>query len=951
MESQAVKMRLWVEYEERPIAIATRKPRFSWVVPLTGRDRRQSSYRILVATSEALLEPGKADLWDSGMVASAQSVHVVYAGAKLASNMDCWWRVQVWDEQGQGHGFSDPAYFGTALLDESDWQARWIGMGPAEEPVFDPYSMSQSDATSGGLRLADVDFQKMAPALRDYRPESRAPLLRKVLSIGKPVRRARAFVCGIGLFELHLNGGKVGNDVLPTPRTEFRKRVFYLTYDVTDQLSAGENVIGIILGNGWYNAQKKYWHWQAPWYGEPRALVQVELEYADGSTGRVLSDGTWQGDWSPIGLNCIYDGEDYDARLEQPGWDSPGFDARGWRHVNLVPPPGGRLVAIDHAPNRVMQRFSPVALSEPRPGCFVFDMGTVMTGWTALRIPHGRAGGVVMLRYSELLFDSGMIRPRMTSGCRQSEQYTMKGAACESYEPRFTYHGFRYVELTGFPGTPGLDTLEACLVHSGVEPAGTFECGNELINKIHRCTLQSQRCNLQMGVPTDDTQREERLGWCGDAWSLALESFYNLDTPRFWAKWIADFHDQQDEQSGLVGYICPLPGWGEDLVWSAAFILIPWWHYLHYGDHRILEASYPHMKKYLAYLEQTGRRMLPDLVGRKPGDLLFPQCALAARYPANGDRGYLQHSWFADHLATHEGGAGMGRDQPRSMATAFYHYDAVILARIADTLGHADDARHFRVLADKIKAAFNERFLDDAGGYYDVGCQSIQALAIAFGLVPEASRNQLIGYLASSVNFRQRRMTSGYAGTKWVVQALADSGRPDIVWNRAIATDYPSWGYMLRGDKTTIAENWAGGASQCHTTLGAAIDEWFFWGLAGIRADEAGPGFERIIIRPYLPAELPWVRASLETVRGTIAVHWSQDDVSATLRISIPANSTATVHIPESDPNAIREAGQALHGIAGIEPIRSDREECVLQVGSGDYCFTWENRKACSTAE
>lgn len=931
-----------VEYVRSPPAIGTRTPRFSWVPPLEGRNRRQTAYHLLVATSAERLEPGKADLWDSGRVESSQSMHVAYAGRPLPGNADCVWSVRVWDESGRPAGWSAPACFGTALLDERDWAAEWIGMGPVEEPSFDPYVIGQEEATSGGLRLDERDFRKMGAAFRDYMPERRAPLMRKEFSLAKPVRRARAFVCGLGLFELRINGARVGDDVLNTPRTDFRKRVYYFTYDITDRLAPGANTVGLILGNGWYNAQKKHWHWQAPWYGEPRALVQVELEHADGSSERVVSDASWQGDWSPIGLNCIYDGEDYDARLEQAGWDAPGFDAGAWRPVNRVASPGGRLVAMDHAPNRIMRRFKPAALSEPAPGVFVFDMGTVMTGWAALRIPLGRAGETVTLRYAELLDEKGMLDASTAGGARQAERYIMKGADEERYEPRFTYHGFRYVEVTGFPGRPDLDTLEACFVHSGVEQAGSFECGHELINKIHACTLQSQRCNLQMGVPTDDTQREERLGWCGDAWSYAVESFYNLDTARFWSKWIADFHDQQDPDSGLVGYICPLPGWGEDLVWSAAFVLIPWWHYLQYGDRRILEESYPHLKRYLAYLERTGRRQLPDLADQQPADVLFPTCRLQDRYPDADQQGHLQHSLFADHLATHEGGSGMGRDQPRSMATAFYHHDVSTMARIAETLGKEADAAGYRKLADTIQAAFHDAFFDAAAGYYDIGCQSVQALAIAFGLVPEADRARLVSYLNSSVNFRQRRITSGYAGTKWVVQAIAGSGRNEIVWNRAIATDYPSWGYMLRDDKTTIAENWHGGASQCHTTLGAAIDEWFFWGLAGIRPDENGPGFEKIIITPYLPPDLPWVRASVGTVRGTIAVHWEQDAAQATLHVSIPVNSTATVHVPVSDAQAVREGGLPLDEADGVELRRGGPEACVLAVGSGEYVFTWD---------
>jgi alpha-L-rhamnosidase len=931
--------RMLVEYAEAPVAIGTEKPRFSWEVPLEGRGKLQSAYQILVATDKALLEPGKANLWDSGKVDSSQSVNVEYAGTEVKSNIDCFWALQVWDEAGNPGGFTAAGHFCTALFSAADWKAKWIGMGPAEEPVLDPYSISQDDATSGGLRLAEEDMQLMAADLKAFEPEMRSPLMRKTFELTRPVKRARAFVCGLGLFELRLNGDKVGDEVLATPRTDFKKRAFYFTYDITDQLARGENAIGIILGGGWFNAQKKYWHWQAPWAGSPRALVQLEVEYEDGSTQMVASDDTWQGDWSPIGLSCIYDGEDYDARLEQDGWDAPCFDANQWQPVNRVSAPGGKLTAMDHEANKVMKRFSPVSVSEPEPGIFVFDMGTVMTGWAGLTIPEGREGETVTLRYAELQHDTGMIDPKTGGGARQADNYIMKGAASESYEPRFTFHGFRYVELTGFPGKPELDTLEACFVHNGVQQAGTFECGHDLINKIHACTLQSQRCNMQMGVPTDDTQREERLGWCGDAWSYAEESFYNLDSARFWTKWIADFYDQQDEESGLIGYICPLPGWGEAMIWSAAFVFIPWWQYVHYGDRRILEASYPYLKKYLAYLEKTGKKELPDLSSKAPSDFLFPEVAIEDRYSTPENHGYLQHSWFADHLATHEGGSGMGKDQPRSMATAFYHSDAIIMARIAETLGHENDADEYRELAGKIKTAFNDRFFDAAAGYYDIGCQSAQALALSFDMVPEEHIGRLTSYLNSSVNFRQGKISSGYAGTKWVVNAIGKSGRNDILWNRAIATDYPSWGYMLHDNKTTITENWAGAASQCHTTLGAAIDEWFYWGLAGIQPDESAPGYKKIIIKPYLPAELPWAKASLKTARGTIVSDWKQENGKASLRIVIPANSTATVTLPVEEAGAITENGVAAAEAEGVSVLSSGSGEICLNVGSGEYTF------------
>ncbi len=926
MERENMFSRMLVEYAEAPLAIGTRKPRFSWEVPLEGRGRKQGAYQLLVATAKERLVPGQADLWDTGKVASAQSVNVEYAGAALCSNRDYFWTVQVWDEADQPAGFGPAAYFGTALFDDGDWQAQWIGMGRPDEPASDPDLLPKLLRTTGQL----------PPELAAFEPDLRSPLLRKEFTLGKPVKRARVFVCGLGLYELRLNGAKVGDAVLATPRTEFRKRLLYSTYDITGLLKSGPNAVGLMLGNGWVNGQKKYWKWAMPWFGSPRALVQLEIELEDGSVQRVVSDDSWRGDWSPVTFSCLYDGEEYDARLEQDGWGRPGFEAGRWRSVNRVRAPGGRLVALDHEANRVMQSFAPVSVSEPKPGVFVYDMGIVMTGWARLRLPKGRAGETVTLRYAELLNADGTLNCSTAGGARQADRYIMRGAANELYEPRFTYHGFRYVELTGFPGDPGLGALEACFVHSGVAQAGTFECGHELINKIHRCTLQSQRCNLQMGVPTDDTQRDERLGWCADAWSCAQESFYNLETARFWSKWIADFHDQQDEELGVVGYICPLPGFGEDLVWSAAFVLIPWWHYVHYGDRRILETSYPYLKKYIAYLERVGEKEIPALPPAQVDKVLLPACGRANRFPAPERHGYLQRSYFGDHLATHEGSSGFCKDHPRSMATAFYYQDVTTMVRIAEALGEAGDARAYRELAEKIKRAYNDYFLDPNLGYCDIGCQSAQAFALSFDLVPAEQRERVSGYLNSSVNFRQRRITSGYAGTKWVVNAIAHADRNDVVWNRAVATDYPSWGYMLHDNKTTICENWMGGASQCHTTLGAAIDEWFYWGLAGIRPDETAPGFERIIFQPYLPKDLPWAKASLRTVRGEIVSGWKHDGKKATWEITVPANCRAQVRFPVKSPAGITEGGA---------PVCFEDGGPVLEIGSGSYCFefpvTW----------
>jgi len=426
---------LLVEYTQNPISLDTKTPRFFWECPLRGRGRKQSAYRLLVASSKELLNPDQADCWDSGKVESSKSSHVEYAGTELCSNRDYYWTVQIWCDQGEAQGYCDSQSFGTALFEKKDWKAKWIGMGASEEPKLDPYSISQQDA-SAGLQLSDDDFKKMQPEFKDFNPELRSPQLRKSFSLSEPIKRARVYVCGLGLFQLSLNGHKVGDEVISTPRTDFDKRVYYFTYDLTEKLNAGDNTLGILLGGGWYNAQKKFWHWQAPWFGSPCTLLQLEIEYQSGKTEKVISDETWRGDWSPISLSCIYDGEDYDAQLEQAGWDAPEFDDSQWQKVNLVQTPEGKLTAIDHQANKVMDRWQPISMSEPEPGVYVFDMGKVMTGWTQLRIPRGVKGKTVTLKYSELLFDNGMIAQRRSCGkARQAEFYTMKGTENEVYEP------------------------------------------------------------------------------------------------------------------------------------------------------------------------------------------------------------------------------------------------------------------------------------------------------------------------------------------------------------------------------------------------------------------------------------------------------------------------------------------------------------------------------------
>jgi len=916
-----------------PLAIGPEAPQFSWAVPLEGRGRKQSAYRLRVATSRDVLDAGEPDVWDSGRINSDQSQHVAYAGPDLQSNTDYHWSVELWDEHGETAPTQRVARFGTGLLDQSDWKARWIGMGDPDEPFSDP---------------ACHQIGPVPEAVQAFEPDGRSPMMATSFALDQAVKRARVYVCGLGLFELRLNGAKVGDDVLATPRTAFRERVYYAAYDVTAQLNQGENVLGILLGNGWFNGAKDYWGWQQQWHGSPRAIVQLEIELNDGSTHRVVSDESWRGDFSPITGNCLYDGETYDARLEQPGWDTVQGDRGGWSPVNIVPSPGGRLEPTVCEQGRIAERLRPVAVVQPEAGVYVFDLGRNMAGWVRLKLSNTTAGDEVRLRFGEAVHADGSLNNASQNRARQTDVYICRGDAEEVWEPRFTYHGFQYVEVTGAAGPLGIDAVEGCFVRTDVPQAGSFACGNELINHIHACTVQAQLCNVQMAVPTDDTQRPERLGWGADGWGVVNEAMYNLAAGPLFRKWLADFRDQQYD-NGLLGMITPQAGAQEDLVWSAAFIMVAWCHYQHTGNRRVLEENYDAMQRYLGYLERVGRDHVVDAGTEATDSILLWQCDEQQRYAADDERGHLQVCQWGDHLATSEGFAGRS-NKPESIATAFYFYDVSTAALIADALGRDDDAATYRDRAEQISAAFHEAFFDEKLMRYDQGEQSAQAWPLAFGMVPEAVRERVAAGLVRGIGHVQRRLTTGYAGTKFAVQALADLGRNDLVWQLATSTEYPSWGNMLSHGRTTACERWDGQAGSLnHAPLCAAIDEWFYWGLAGIRPDDGRPGFAHIIIKPYLPDGLPWAAATLQTPRGEVRSAWKQQGGQAQLQVTIPANATAEIHLPCASAGSVFEGGRPLTGSptdAAIESAElsiaaTSDTSVTVRVGSGQYDFSF----------
>ena len=517
---------LLCEYQENPVGIGTAQPALSWILECSQRGQAQAAYRILISPDPAKLTQNLGDVWDTGKVISAQSSYIIYNGEPLTSSTKYYWKVQVWNHTGEACDFSPVNYFITALLHPEDWHAQWIGLGESPQVT------------------AERGYYQSAGQAPELTVNEQSVLLRKTVKLAKPVKAARLFVTGLGYYELYLNGGKVGKQVLNPAKTFYRKQVLYDALDVTPLISGDELGIGLHLGNGWFNPLKKWWSWRMQWYGTKRAIFQLHLEYADGTTETVLSDDSWKAAPGPVVSSCVYDGEIYDARLEQPDWSKHDFDDGAWQPATVLSAPGGEMLLQQMERIEVTETLKPVKLTSPDSGIYIFDMGQNFAGWARLRV-KGPSGTAVTLHFSENVFPDGRLNPRTTGGAKATDVYILKGNGTEIFEPHFTFHGFRYVQVTGFPGEPELGSLEGRVVHSACQSVGSFETSNPRLNRIHSVIRWSQRSNM-VGFPMDCPQRDERLGWMADAHVVAEEAMFNLHTPLFYRNWLSGIKANQD---------------------------------------------------------------------------------------------------------------------------------------------------------------------------------------------------------------------------------------------------------------------------------------------------------------------------------------------------------------------------------------------------------------------
>ncbi len=742
-----------------------------------------------------------------------------------------------------------------------------------------------------------------------------ARYLRKGFAVEKKIASATVSFSGLGLSELYINGGKVGDHVLSPAFAQYNNRDFYVTYDVTKNLKQGENALGVILGNGRFYADRSKVYSGTANFGFPKLILDLHIMYTDGSTVEIVSDNSWKLTAAgPIEANNDYDGEQYDARKEMPGWCQSGFDDSAWSAAEVVSAPGGTLSSEMMEPIRVTGTLKPVSVKELRPGVYIFDMGQNIAGWCRLHV-SGPAGTSVTLRHAETLKPDGSLYMANLRGARVTDTYILRGNGNEVWEPRFTSHGFRYVEMTGYPGQPTLDSLEGRVVNDDLRTAGTFTCSNELLNRIYRAIVWGTRGNYR-SMPTDCPQRDERQGWLGDRSEESRGETYLFDNSDLYAKWLQDTADAQ-RPSGSVPDVAPAywPIYSDNVVWPSTSIIIPEMLREQFDDTGIIARHYDSAKRWMDYMSGF---MTNNIIGRDNyGDWCVPPEDLAIIHSTDPNR-------ITDKTL---------------LATSYFYHDYKLMEQYAILLGKTDDARAFHDQAEKIKTAFNEKFLDRDHGQYSNGTQTSCVLPLAFGLVPEDFQDRIFNHLLDKIeNETHGHIGTGLVGGQYLCRVLTDHGRADLVYTIAAQDSYPGWGYMIEHGATTIWELWNGNTadptmnSGNHVMLIGDYVVWLYEDLAGIKTDPDRPAFKHILMKPEPVGDLTSVKATHLSPYGLIASEWHKDGNAFDWQIEIPANTTATVYVPAAGLDDVR--------VKGLKAVRFEDGRAIYEIGSGKYHFT-----------
>lgn len=958
------------EYHVNPLGIDVAKPRLSWQLESEQRNQQQSAYRILVASSPERLQQDRGDLWDTGKVVSNESIQIVYLGASLGSHNTCYWKVMAWDEEDQPSGWSEPALWSMGLLETKDWTAQWIGFDKIPEVITEPlrekpeiviikarygqsgnpfsqvdltenlsklvasgkYEFKMTNGFAGGdpadgfeksleleytlhgktnkvtfrenakVELVTARFQNLIN--RRYLP---SPHLRKEFETRAPVRQAVLYVTAQGFAEMHLNGQRVGNEFFTPGWTDYNKRIYYRTYDVTDLLQQGENAIAGILGDGWFrgNVSNKG---QNQYGDKIRLRSQLHIEYADGRNETIASDSSWKASFGPILESDMQAGEVYDARLVLPGWNRPGFDDSKWAAVNvgtaLETEP--LIQAYPGAPVRRTQELPVVKVTELENCRHVFDLGQNFSGWVRLKA-SGQAGDKIVMRFGEMLDPDGSVHTENLRSARATDAYILKGGGEEVWEPRFTFHGFRFVEVAGLRDDPPADTLTGIVVHSDAPMTSSFECSDPMLNQLHSNILWGQRSNY-LEVPTDCPQRDERLGWTGDTQVFIRSGTYHQDVASFFTKWLVDLEDTLNERN-LYGKQAPVMHGRGSPGWSDAGIICPWTIYKVYGDTRVIERHYDAMA---LYLKACGKKGLNGL----------------------GDG-------FGDWLA-------VGSKTPKDViSVAYYAYTTHLMAKMAEAIGRTEESKGYQDLFDRIRVHFQKSFVD-AEGRVKGNTQTAYCMALHYDLLTEKQRKQAAEHLVERIKAKEDHLSVGFLGVPILLPTLTEIGRSDLAYRLLRNNTYPSWGYSVEQGATTIWERWnsythEGGISKSsmnsfnHYAYGAC-SEWMFHTMLGI--DTGNAGYKTIKMKPEVGHGITWAKGHYDSIRGTISSDWRIDGKTFHWKISVPANTTAEVYFPAGCTGDVNEGGRVIPR----SRLKQEGGRMVLRVGSGSYVFFVQNR-------
>ncbi|HRP56286.1 family 78 glycoside hydrolase catalytic domain [Agriterribacter sp.] len=885
------------EYLKNPYGIDNLKPRFSWELVSLQRGKMQQYYRIMVSKDSVTLEGDTGEMWDSGKVRSGAANQVAYGGKPLSSGEIYYWKVKIWDEHNNESGWSAIKHWSMGLLDKKDWKAKWIG----QEPVL--------EATAQDMHII---------------PPS--PLLRKEFKVAKKIKKAFLYATALGVYEVYLNGSKVGDYVLAPEWTDYFTRVQYQTYDVTDILLSDRNVIGASLADGWY-AGVLFTHGkpQRGNYGfNRRLLAQLHITYVDGTTDTVVTDESWKilKD-GPIKEASIFDGEVFDARYQPRHWLKPGFDDSCWEPVTTDPSVSITLNAQMNEPIKIVEEVKPIHVFEVAKGTCIFDMGQNMAGWVKLAIPYN-PGRKLVFRYGEMLDEDSTLYVKNLRTAKQTDVYIPGTEKQVEYEPRFTYHGFRYVEISGLDHVPALNELTGKVVASSSSIVSRFETSNKDVNKLWENILWTQLGNMH-SIPEDCPQRDERCGWMGDAQVFSQTAIYNMDMAAFYTKWFRDIRDMQTEEGRFPNYAPQVgmtfydaPGWAD------AGVIIPWKAYVNYGDKRILESQYDAMKKFIDYVHsQNSDHIRVNAVGQNYGDWLNGNTIRVDGYPKA--KGSVPKDLYS---------------------TAFFAYSTRLLANASKVLGKSREYKYYHTLYHEIRNTFIREFID-ANGVVKGDTQAGYALALEFDLVPDTLKEKVVQHMVNAVKEYDFRISTGIQTTIRLMNQLSANGYAGVAYKLLESHRFPSWLYSIDQGATTIWERWDGYVkgrgfqgpgmnSFNHYAIGA-VGEWMYKHILGINYDELNPGYRHFIIKPKPGGSLTWAKGSYHSIMGNIVVNWQDNSTTFSCEITIPANTSATLVLPVE--GQITESGIPANKAKGVRLTGKNKGTTSFALQSGKYSF------------